>query len=341
MKNIWLLTLFFALLSLGSLNTSAQEGPEPKEGALGTFMNKEPNDINGQFNLLQTNVYKLQVDTTVLLFIQQYGSRVHLERVFYPANTNDHEFVPAYLFTPANLPKGEKRPGLVIVHGALHESLDWRFFRLIEAAVAHGYAVIFPEFHGSVGYGEGIYQNSYGHTDVADVLASADFLAKQDYVDPTRMGILGHSRGGYVTVMAIEKAPKRFQAAVEICALLDFVAYMSYKPDERRAEIAREKEFGGKLPSQNLPPYLEISPLNNVEAIQTPLLALATTGDRIVPVSLNTVRLAELLKAHDKVFESHVYTNAPGGHNYFMGESDEQRDTFKRSFDWLGKYLKP
>ena len=38
-------------------------------------------------------------------------------------------------------------------------------------------------------------------TDVADVLASADYLAKQDFVDGTRMGILGHSRGGMVTVL--------------------------------------------------------------------------------------------------------------------------------------------
>lgn len=55
-------------------------------------------------------------------------------------------------------------------------------------------------------------------------------------------------RGGMTTLLALEKAPKRFVAAVEIAGLTDFVAYMSYKPDERRMEVAREKEFGGKRP---------------------------------------------------------------------------------------------
>jgi dipeptidyl aminopeptidase/acylaminoacyl peptidase len=323
------------------VRAAAAESPAPKDGALGTFMDREPSDTNGQLALLQQNVFRLQLDTTIVMFQLQYGSRVHLERIFYPANTSDHEMIPGYMFTPANPVKGQKRPGLVIVHGALHESLDWRFFRLIDEAVAHGYAVMFPEYHGSTGYGEGIYANSYGVTDVADVLAAADYFAKQEFVDASRMGILGHSRGGLITVLALERAPKRFQAAVEICGLLDFLAYMTYKPDARRNEIAREPEFGGKLPSQNLPPYLDITPLNFVEAIQTPVLALATTGDKIVPVKLNTARFIELLKAHDKVFEGHIYDNAPGGHNFLQADSDEQRDCFKRSFDWLGKYLKP
>lgn len=329
----------FALL--GSPCISAQEATGPKEGELGKFISKDPGDTNGQLALLQQNVNKLQGDTTVVMFLLQYGSRVHMERIYFPANTSDHEMIPGFVFTPANMAKGGKRPGLVIVHGALHENLDWRFFRLIDEAVAHGYAVIFPEYRGSIGYGETIFTNSYGHTDVADVLAAADYLAKQDFVDATRMGILGHSRGGLVTVLALEKAPKRFQAGVEICGLLDFLAYMAYKPDERRVDIAQEKEFGGKLPSQSLPPYLEITPLNYVEQIQTPLLALATTGDKIVPVALNTGRLIELLKAHDKVFDGHIYDDAPGGHSFFQGDSDDSRDCLKRSFEWLGKYLKP
>jgi len=229
----------------------------------------------------------------------------------------------------------------VIVHGGFHEKLDWRFFKLIDMAVSHGYAVIFPEYRGSTGYGETVYRNSYGVTDVADVLAAADYLAKRDFVDPARMGILGHSRGGMTTLLAIEKSSKRFQAAVEIAGLTDFVAYMSYKPDARRMEVANEKEFGGKLPAESLPPYMEISPINHVDNILTPLLVLATTGDKIVPLQLHTGRLIDALKARGKVFDYHIYDNAPGGHTFLFGDSDEQKDCFERAFAWLGKYLKP
>ncbi len=331
-----------ALVCLASWPLFAADETGPREGALNTYLTREPNDTNGQLALLQQNVFKLEADQTVLLFLLQYGNRVHLERIFFPANTSDHEMIPGFVFTPAaGIPAGTRRPGLLIVHGGFHENLDWRFFRLVVAAVEHGYAVMFPEYRGSTGYGETIYNNSYGITDVADVLASADYLSKQDFVDGKRMGILGHSRGGMATVLALERAPQRFQAAVEVCALLDFIAYMSYKPAARQQEVAREKQFGGKLPSENLPAYLEISPINNVGAIQTPLLALATTGDKIVPVGLNTERLIDILKARGKVFDSHIYTNAPGGHTFFWGDSEEQKDCFKRSFEWLDKFLKP
>jgi len=308
---------------------------------LNTYLAREPTDTNGQLALMQQGMYQEQVDTTVVMFLLQYGSRIHMDRTYYPANTSDHEMIPCYVFTPAGMRAGSKRPGLVMVHGGFHEKLDWRFFKLIDEAVSHGYAVVFPEYRGSTGYGETVYTNSYGVTDVADVIAAGDYLAKKEFVDASRMGILGHSRGGMTALLAIEKAPKRFQAAVEIAGLTDFVAYMSYKPDARRMEVAREKEFGGKLPAQNLAAYMDISPLSHVDNIVTPLLVLATTGDRIVPLALHTGRLLDALKARGKVFESHIYDNAPGGHTFLFGDSDERKDCFRRSFEWLGKYLKP
>jgi dipeptidyl aminopeptidase/acylaminoacyl peptidase len=311
------------------------------EGALSVHLDREPSDTGTQLALMQQELYSQQVDTNMLLFILQHGSNVKIERVLYPSNTPDHEMIPGYVFTPAaGIPPGERRPGLLVVHGGFHGNFEWRFFNLIVAAVGEGYAVIFPEYRGSTGYGEGIFENDYGTTDVADVLAAADYLATKEYVNPARMGILGHSRGGMITVRLMQKHPKRFQAGVQISALLDFVAYMSYKPDSRRNQIAKEKTFGGKLPAQNLPAYLDISPINFVPDIEAPLLNLATTGDKIVPVSINTQRLVDLLRAHGKVHEAHVYDYAPGGHSFLFADSAEARDCFKRSFDWLGKYLK-
>ncbi|MGI8741102.1 MAG: hypothetical protein ACR2NN_00750, partial [Bryobacteraceae bacterium] len=45
--------------------------------------------------------------------------------------------------------------------------------------------------------------------------------------------------------------------------LTDFVAYMSYKPDYRRAEMAMEASFSGKLPNDNLTAYMDVSPVNH------------------------------------------------------------------------------
>ena len=92
----------------------------------------------------------------------------------------------------------KRYPGLVIVHGAFHGHLDWRFFDLIKYAVSKGYVVMFPEYRGSSGYGDVRYKNNYGATDVADVLASADYLVKSTpYVDGSRLGIFGQAAAAW------------------------------------------------------------------------------------------------------------------------------------------------
>jgi len=105
--------------------------------------------------------------------------------------------------------------------------------------------------------------------------------------------------------------------------------------------VAKEPHFKGQLPIDNLAAYMDITPLNYVEKIQTPLMVLATTGDKIVPYGLNSGRLIELLKSYGKIFDSHTYSNAPGGHVFLFGDSDETRDCVQRAFNWIGKYLKP
>ena len=341
MDTLTLRFLAAAVITAAGLAAQEPAAGTPREGSLNSYLNREPTDTTGQLALMMQNLFEQQVDTTVVQFLLQYGSRIHMDRTQYPANTSDHEMIPAYVFTPANMPAGQKRPGLVMVHGGFHEKLDWRWFKLIDEAVGHGYAVIFPEYRGSSGYGETIYNNNYGVTDTADVLAAGDYLAKKDFVDSAHIGIIGHSRGGMTTLLALENGPKRFQAAVTVAPLVDFLAYMAYKPEARRQEVAREKQFGGLLPDKGLPSYIEISPINHVDKIQTPLLFLATTGDKIVPIQLHGERLIDAMKARGKVFDSHIYNNAPGGHTYIYGDSPETTDTFRRSFEWLGKYLKP
>src|SRR5258706_81748 len=161
------------------------------------------------------------------------------------------------------------------------------------------------------------------------------------YADPNRLGIYGHRRGGMVTLLSIERAPTKFKAAVDVAGLADFVAFMAYKPDFRRMETANDPVFGGKLPAENLAPYMEVSPLNHVDQIQTPLFIAATTGDKTVPLTLHSGRLIDILRSRNKVFESKIYDNAPGDHIFLFGDSDERKDLFERTFAFLAKYLKP
>ena len=302
-------------------------------------VNQEAKDVQTKLELLQQELYQEQQQVMFLNLMHQFEDHMQIRRMLFPSGK---EIVPGYIFSPKPVDKNKKYPGLVIVHGAFHGHLDWRFFDLIDYAVGKGYVVMFPEYRGSSGYGDVHYKNNYGTTDVIDVLASADYLVKSTpYVDPNRLGIYGHSRGGMVTLLAIEKAPTKFKAAVDVAGLADFVAFMAYKPDFRRQETAADPVFGGKLPSENLAPYMEVSPLNHVDQIQAPLFVAATTGDKTVPLSLHSGRLIDILRSRNKVFESKIYEQAPGDHIFLFGDSDERKDLFERTFAFLGKYLKP
>lgn len=330
----------FCALGFCAPAISAQKSAAPlkQQGQLGTYVNMDAKDIGTRLEVLKHALYEQQQQITTLLFLKEYGSKIHMEQVLYASS--NRQLIPAYVFTPVNLVKSKPNPAIVIVHGGFHATLRWQYFPLIADATSNGYVVIFPEYRSSRGYGERIYQNNYGIADVEDVLAAADYISQRPWVDPHRLGIVGYSRGGMTTLLAIEKAPKRFKTAVDIAGMADFLAYMAYKPDYRRNEVAQEEHFKGKLPAGNLPAYLDVSPVNNVSAIQTPLLLLGTTGDDEVPWSLHSGRMIEALKADGKMFSYHLYENAPGSHLFIFGDTRDAHDCYRRTFDWLNKYLK-
>ena len=310
------------------------------EGNLAASIDTESANATVQLRALQQEAYIGETYMALILFRQQYGEQVTAERVNIP--TVDAGYEPAYVFTPRHMAQGRAYPGLVIVHGSYHGALDPQIFDLIAHAVAKGYVVIFPEYRGSRGYGAEIYDAiDIGGKEVDDVVAAADYLAQTRPVPKDRIAIYGRSRGGMVALLAIERFPTRFKAAVDVVGLTDMVAYMAYKPGFRGADVARQPRFGGKSIAQDAAPYIDVSPLNHVEDIQTPLLVHATTGDKTAPVQLHGGRLIELLKAHGKTYEAKIYDMAPGGHVFSEIDSPQARDSEQRIFDFLARYLQP
>ncbi|MDB5707199.1 MAG: hypothetical protein JWN66_4315 [Sphingomonas bacterium] len=318
---------------------TAQKAPPPKEGALTSYINLDATDAESKLEVIQHEVFAEQQQSVRLEFMLKHGATTNMEFVQYPSG---HELVPGYVFTPVGMPETERRPAVILVHGGFHERFNVEWFPLIVNLVKRGYVVVFPEYHGSRGYGANLYRNDYGVSDTADVLAAADYIARKPFVDPNRLGIVGESRGGMVTLLAIEQQPTRFKAAVDVVGLTDFVAYMAYKPDYRRKEVAKESSsFGGKLPNENLAAYMAVSPINAVDKIQSPLLVMASTGDEIAPISLHTGRLLDALKARGKLFDAKIYDNAPGGHIFMHGDQPERDDAYARIYAWLDKYMRP
>lgn len=328
-----------AIASVMSLPSHAQaEDSGRRADELQAFINPDSKDSQVKLDLLIHTLYEVNQKLVAVTFNQRYGDRIRMERVMVP-NVNA-DLVPAWLFTPVQKAAGRKYPAIVAVHGGFHYSLDEDYFGFIERFVREGYIVMYPEYRGSRGYGKDWYDaQEYGAGDVDDVLSAAEYIAGKPFIDSGRLGIVGRSRGGMVTLLAIQKQPTRFKAAVDLVGLADFLMYMAYKPEYRRQEVAKEPHFKG-LPFDNLQAYMDASPIMHVSRIQTPLLIHATTFDPIVPHALHSERLVEALKAHGKSYEYKLYDRAPGGHKYSEGDSPQAIDSLNRIIEFLDRHLK-
>ncbi|WP_331013605.1 alpha/beta hydrolase family protein [Sphingomonas sp.] len=319
---------------LASSSALAQQSSVKLDASIDT----ETADVSVRLEALQHEQYATQQLLYAVLFNQVYGDRVAMRQVLYP--NHDGDATPAYVFAARTPPPG-KRPGLVVAHGGYHGNLDQNMFGLLAAAALKGYVVIFPEYRGSRGYGKAHYDAiDFGGKEVDDIAAAAEYLVRRHpEVDASRIGIYGRSKGGMITVLAIERFPKLFKAAVSNVGIADMVAYTAYKPGFRGDDLAKQPRFDGKTPAQNIAAYIDVSPINHVDKIEAPILVQATTGDRSVPVDLHAGRLIDVLRSRGKTFESKIYDMAPGGHLFAQVDSDPGREAQEAALAFLGKFL--
>src|SRR5260370_34430979 len=119
-------------------------------------LNQESTDVQTKLDLLQQELYQEQQQVMYLTLLRLYDDKIMIRRSLFPS---EKELVPGYVFSPKPLDKSKRYPGLIIVHGAFHGHLDWRFFDLIDYAVSKGHVVMFPEYRASSGCGDVQYKN--------------------------------------------------------------------------------------------------------------------------------------------------------------------------------------
>ena len=82
------------------------------------------------------------------------------------------------------------------------------YYSVCQYLVQQGYVILTPDYRGSSGYSRdwatGVHMG-LGVNDTADVASGADYLKTLDYVDPDRIGVLGLSYGGFLTLQAHER----------------------------------------------------------------------------------------------------------------------------------------
>ena len=104
--------------------------------------------------------------------------------------------IPAIYYKPYQAGKDKKVPALVWVHGGPGGQSRVGYFSLIQYLVNHGYAILAVNNRGSSGYGKSFYKmdnRNHGDKDLNDCIWGKKWLAGLEYVDSTKIGIIGGS----------------------------------------------------------------------------------------------------------------------------------------------------
>ena len=206
---------------------------------------------------------------------------IDVKKVSYRSSVGDLD-IPAYLFQPLEKRGAKGHAALVWVHGGVHGNWGITMFPFVKEAVARGYVVIAPDYRGSTGYGEAYHQAiDYGGYEVDDAMSAADFLATLPHVDPVRIGMMGWSHGGYITLLSLFREKHPFKAAAAIVPVTNLVFRLSYKGPGYQRDFSTQKAIQG-LPFEKQDLYIQRSPLYHVDTLKVPLLVHVATNDQDV-----------------------------------------------------------
>ncbi|MES1153448.1 MAG: prolyl oligopeptidase family serine peptidase, partial [Rhodanobacter sp.] len=241
----------------------------------------------------------------------------------------------AKYYGPADEQAGSK-PAVIFVHGAgylQNVTLSWsNYFReqmFHNLLVQQGYVVLDMDYRASEGYGRAwrtaIYRQM-GHPELEDLLDGKAWLVKNHQVDPRRVGIYGGSYGGFMTEMALLRAPGEFAAGAALRPVSDWTLYNH----EYTANILNDPQLDPDA-------FKASSPIEYADQLQDPLLIEHGMIDDNV-LAEDSIRLYQrFIELHKKNFWMSLY---PLERHGFV-HADSWYDEYRRIDELFETYVKP
>ncbi len=270
-----------------------------------------------------------------------------MRKITYRSRAGDLD-IPAFVFQPLRVRGPRGHAALVWVHENIRGHLYEHYIPYVREAVSKGYVVIAPEYRGSIGYGKTFFDAiDYGGAEVDDVVTAVDVLkTKYPHVDPARIGIVGWSHGGMITLLSIFRNPTLFKAAAALVPVTNLFQRLAWKGVERQHQAIDPQNRYGGMPWERHDIYKERSPLYWVDRLQIPLLVHVARNDEDVNIEEDMQLVDALRSRKPQLAETRVYDNPPGGHTFDRRvdaktwepeNTREQRDSWNRVwtfFDW-------
>lgn len=258
------------------------------------------------------------------------------ELVRFPAH--DGLEISGWLYRPAGGPAGKQAgPGPVVIsfHGGPEGQERPGFNSTYQGLLSRGIGVFAPNVRGSSGFGKRFVNLDNGPLRVdavRDIKACADFLVSRKIADPKRLGIMGGSYGGYMTMAGVTEYPDLFAAGANLFGIVNFETFFAHT--EPWMAAISTKEYGDPATQKDL--LRQLSPLHKLDRVKAPLLVLHGANDTNVPL-VEAQQVAEELKKRKVPVESVIFPDE--GHG-FRKIPNRVRSTVE-IVRWFERYLVP
>ena len=246
--------------------------------------------------------------------------------------------IPAILYKPHSANKKNKAPALVWVHGGPGGQSRVGYRALIQYIVNHGYAILAVNNRGSSGYGKTFYSLddlNHGEDDLQDCVWGKKWLQDQDYINPDKIGIIGGSYGGFMTMAAMTFKPEEFKVGVNIYGVTNWIRTLRSIPaywESTRKSLY--KEMGDPYSKDSLRLY-NISPLFHAKNIKNPVMVLQGANDPRV-LQIESDEMVQEARDAGAYVEYVLFEDA--GHGFIKKE--QQIEGNEKILTFLENYLK-
>lgn len=246
--------------------------------------------------------------------------------------------IPCLLYKPKGLTESEKVPAILYIHGGPGGQTRLNYTPTIQHLVNHGYVVLAVNNRGSSGYGKTFYaadDRKHGDADLKDCVASKQFLATLPYVDQDKIGIMGGSYGGYMTMAALTFTPEEFKVGVNLFGVTNWIRTLkSIPPWWESQRKALYIELGDPFSADSVALYNK-SPLFHASKITKPFIVFQGSNDpRVLQVESDEI-VAEAKKNGVPV-EYVIFPDE--GHGFVKKENNIA--TSEHILKFLDQYLK-
>ncbi|QJP33301.1 S9 family peptidase [Nonlabens sp. Ci31] len=246
--------------------------------------------------------------------------------------------IPAIYYLPLQASAENKVPAMVWVHGGPGGQTRQGFSSLIQYMVNHGYAVLAVNNRGSSGYGKTFYQMddlNHGEKDLQDCVEGKNWLASQIEIDGEKIGIIGGSYGGYMTMAALTYTPEEFDVGVNLFGVTNWIRTLkSIPPYWESQRKSLYLELGDPFSADSVR-LKRISPLFHTDKVTKPLIVLQGSQDpRVLQVESDEIVAG--VRKNGVPVEYVLFEDE--GHGFVKKEN--QIESYSRILKFLDTYLK-